>query len=123
MTTKVEQFVTGNQSTDFESFHLHVPLILRSPRILMSGLLIFADFFGFLIAWLGATGLMLLMGRSPSLEKFLQIVPFILLSQIVFALRGLYPAIGVSPVALQRQFFYFWPRQRFGCATQRVIRE
>lgn len=98
MTTKVEQFVTGNQSTDFESFHLHVPLILRSPRILMSGLLIFTDFFGFLIAWLGATGLMLLMGRSPSLEKFLQIVPFILLSQIVFALRGLYPAIGVSPV-------------------------
>ncbi len=98
MTTKVEQFLTGNQSTDLESFHLHVPLILRSPRILMSTLLISTDFLSFLIAWLGATGLMLLVGRSPSLEKFLQIVPFIIVSQIVFALRSLYPAIGISPV-------------------------
>ena len=44
MTTNVEQFLTANQRPDYESIQLQVPIILRSPRILMSLMLIFTDF-------------------------------------------------------------------------------
>lgn len=98
MTTKIEQFFTGNQISDFEGLHLNVPLILRSPRILMSGLLIFSDSISFLFAWVVASGVIRLFGGELSLAQFLEIFPFIVLSIVVFALRGLYPAIGISPV-------------------------
>ena len=98
MTTKVEQLLTGNQRADYESLQLHVPIFLRSPRALMSALLIFTDLFSFMLAGLLANGLGALFGGNISVALFLEIVPFILLSQVVFALRHLYPAIGMSPV-------------------------
>lgn len=98
MTTNIEQFLSSKQRGEFESFELHVPVILRSPRIFMSAMLISTDMLSFLLAWVVVGGLLLLFDRSLSLDLFFEIVPFILLSQFVFAIRGLYPAIGVSPV-------------------------
>jgi hypothetical protein len=98
MTTNVDQFLTANQRSDYESIRLKVPIILRSPRTLMSLMLMITDFLSLFLAWLVVGGILLLFSHSFSQELLIEIMPFILLSQGVFALRGLYPAIGISPV-------------------------
>ncbi len=98
MTTNIEQFLSGNQRAEFDSLDFTIPVVLRSPRILMSGMLILTDMLSLFAAWFVVGGLLLIFDRSLSLDLFLEILPFIFLSQVAFAIRGLYPAIGTSPV-------------------------
>jgi len=75
-----------------------LPATQRYARIWMSLLLLFADTIGLLLAGLLGFGLRFIIAElvnPPFYWNLLALIPIFL---VVYALRGLYPAVGLSPV-------------------------
>ena len=73
------------------------PLRLADGRWTMSIVLAACDLAAVLIAWLGAIALRLLYDGGFSPREYLELTPRALLFLATYALRGLYPGVGLSP--------------------------
>ena len=69
-----------------------------NTRLQMGALLAGADIFSFLCASFLAIGIRVVFGEHLRFDLFLQTLPTLLISMVFFALTGLYPAVGMSPV-------------------------
>ena len=70
----------------------------QHARTWMTLLLLLADSLGLMIAGVAAVGLRMLIGELVNPPFYWTLTPLILIFLGVFALRGLYPAVGLSPV-------------------------
>lgn len=100
MSTNVEQLISGNKQLNIEriGLQLQVPRQRVNPRAMMSALLLGGDLVSFLIAGLLAIPIHGFFVGKIEFDLFLQTLLYILFSQVAFAMRSLYPGVGVGPV-------------------------
>lgn len=82
----------------FNDIYLRFPWTSRYARVWMTIALGITDLATLLFAWVLAVLLRMAISSEMILEPFIRIVPLIILFLLVYYGRGLYPAIGISPV-------------------------
>jgi Undecaprenyl-phosphate galactose phosphotransferase WbaP len=89
----------SNQSSpDSKSKGLQTNFLQQHARLWMATLLFLSDAACLMLAGLAAVGLRLAMGNLINPPFYWSLVPYILIFLAIYALRGLYPAVGMSPV-------------------------
>lgn len=72
--------------------------LARHSRWVMAGLLALSDLLCMALAWAAAIALRMSLGPTTTFEPYFRLAPFLLVFLLVFAMRGLYPGVALSPV-------------------------
>ncbi len=96
-TVDVTKYIQTDQSK--RSFGLHDSILQRYSRWWMGFLFVMSDLLGLGMA-LGAAYVLrqTMSAERLILENYLRLIPFFLIFLAFYAIRGLYPAVGLSPV-------------------------
>jgi Undecaprenyl-phosphate galactose phosphotransferase WbaP len=87
-----------NQPEDNFQTLVHIPSLQQHARLWMALVLVLADLISLFIAGASAVGIRYLMGGLTEPPIYWGLAPFIFVFLAIYALQGLYPAIGLSPV-------------------------
>jgi Undecaprenyl-phosphate galactose phosphotransferase WbaP len=101
-TQTLRPFLIGKyqESLDPSLFLRKIPFRARYSRLQMTALLVINDLINLLLAWMLAIIVRILLGGAfqSTYNLYIEMAPGIAIFIIAYAWRGLYPAVGVSPV-------------------------
>ena len=72
--------------------------LARHSRWVMAGLLAVSDLVCLTLAWAAAIALRMALGPTSPFDPYFRLGPFLLVFVLVYAMRGLYPGVALSPV-------------------------